>query len=483
MRRQRNTKIAATLGPASATYDTIRELFLKGADVFRLNFSHGTYDFHQQCYNHVRKIEQETGRPICVLMDLQGPKLRVGEFAEGPITLQQGQEFVLDLARGLGDNKRVTLPHPALYKALVSGTHLLLDDGKLRLEVTSATADRITTKVLVGGKLSNHKGVNIPGVSLPISSLTDKDRADLEFGLDMGVDIVALSFVQTPQDVYEARDIIKERAWLGSKIEKPMAIEHLESIVCASDYIMVARGDLGVEMNPEEVPTAQKRIINESRRQGKPVIVATQMLDSMVMNPTPTRAEASDVATAVYEGADAVMLSAESASGDYPIAAVDMMNRIITKVESDPIYREELNHKRYNPEPTEADAITMAANQVSRTISAKAIVTYTTIGSTTLRASRERPQVPILALTSSHHTARVLSLAWGVHAIHCEQVLDFFNISQVTSKICIDESLAHKGDSVIVTAGVPYEVSSGSEIFVPGTTNLLRILKVDASHG
>lgn len=478
MRRNRNTKITATLGPASSSIEVIEKLFLNGADIFRLNFSHGDHQDHAARYKILRDLEEKYERPIAVMMDLQGPKLRVGKFKGGAVQLKAGQSFRLDLEGIEGDESRVQLPHPEIFAVIDRGDELLVDDGKIRLKVTQCSIDFAETIVIIPGKISNHKGVNVPGAELPISVLTEKDRQDLEFGLELGADFVALSFVQKPEDILEARELIGNKAKILAKLEKPQAIQHLDGIVKLSDGVLVARGDLGVEMPPEDVPSIQKQIIRVCRELGRPVMVATQMLDSMVANPTPTRAEASDVATAVYDGADAVMLSAESASGDYPIESVAMMDRIIRRVEQDPYFRVMLDIKRNEPEPTAADAITMAANQVSRTIGAKVIVTFTATGSTTLRAVRERPDVPILALTSNLQTSRHLTLSWGVHAVLCEEVMDFFHMSSETSRIVLRHEFAQTGDLVVITAGVPFKVSNQSQIFVSGSTNLLRIVEV-----
>ena len=478
MDHRKNTKIVATLGPMSSSEAVIEKLITAGADIFRLNFSHGTHEDHQQSFEIIRRLEQKVGRPITILMDLQGPKLRIGKFKDGGTDLQANQTFRLELKERVGNSTNITLPHPEIFAALASGTELLLDDGKIRLKVESCGADFAETKVLVPGYLSDHKGLNVPGVQLPLSVLTTKDRHDLKFGLQLGVDCVALSFVQKPEDVAEARSIIKGRAKIVSKIEKPAAIDQLEEIIALSDAVMVARGDLGVEVAPEEVPGIQKRIIRFCRLAGKPVIVATQMLESMIDNPTPTRAEASDVATAVYEGADAVMLSAESASGNWPVESVAMMTRIINQVEQDECYRAALTTNAANPESTAADAITFAASHVAQTIAAKAIVTFTTLGSTTLRASRARPSVPILALTSAIETARFLNLVWGTSPVVISDVVDFFHFSEETSRVTKTKGFAQSGDKVIVTAGVPDSLAGKTNIFAPGTTNLLRILKV-----
>jgi len=472
MRRHRCSKIIATLGPASSSVSIIESLFLAGVDVFRLNFSHGTHEDHKTNYRIIRNLEEKVGRPIGILMDLQGPKLRIGTFQHKDILLEVGQKFILDSHSEPGDQVRVFLPHPEIFMALKEGTDILLDDGKVRLRVLKATSEEIETRVVVPGPLSDRKGFNVPGVTLPISPITLKDREDLAFGLQMGVDWVALSFVQSPSDVLEARELIGNRAGIISKLEKPSAIEHLKEIVHLSDAIMVARGDLGVEMAPEEVPSIQKQIVRCCRKAGKPVVIATQMLDSMVKSPTPTRAEASDVATAVYDGADAVMLSAESASGNYPLESVAIMDRIITRVEQDPFYRKMQDTNLSEPESTTSDAITAAARQVAHTLQAAAIVTFTSSGMTTLRAARERPEAPILAITPEITTARKLALVWGVHSIKSRPIASF---SEGVNDACLlaeQEGFAKVNDRIVVTAGVPFRVS--------GSTNILRIARIKA---
>ena len=472
VRRFRLTKIVATLGPASSSPEMIRALFDAGVDVFRLNFSHGTHEDHAERLAAIRALEAELDHPIAVMADLQGPKLRVGAFANGPIALQAGQRFRLDLSTEPGDSSRVGMPHPEIFAALKAETDLLLDDGKVRLRVVDCSPDHADTVVLSGTRLSDRKGVNVPGVVLPLSPLTRKDRADLAFALDQGVDWVALSFVQRPEDVAEARKLIASRAALLSKLEKPQAVSHLDEIIELSDGVMVARGDLGVELPAEDVPTIQKRIVRESRRAGKPVIVATQMLESMVGAPAPTRAEASDVATAVYDDADAVMLSAETAAGSYPVEAVSIMDRIARRVEHDPLYRTIMDAQHPDPQQTSADAITAAARQVAHTIQAAAIVTYTTSGSTTLRAARERPEVPILCLTSNIETARRLQLAYGVHSVHSADVTDFNEMVQKAARAAHEDGIAVEGQRLVITAGVPFGT--------PGNTNILRIAWVEA---
>ncbi|MBI3706805.1 MAG: pyruvate kinase [Proteobacteria bacterium] len=467
MRRQRSTKIVATLGPASSSPERIEALFRAGVDVFRLNFSHGTHDDHRARIEAIRRLEQRVRRPIAILADLQGPKLRVGTFAGGPIKLVPGAAFRLDLDKAPGSAARVNLPHPEIFRALRPDSFLLLDDGKLRLRVRDCGADFAACEVVTGGPLSDRKGVNVPDVVLPLSPLTDKDRRDLAFALDHDCDWVALSFVQRPDDIADARRLIAGRAAVMAKLEKPAAIERLDEIVDLCDAIMVARGDLGVEMPPEDVPILQKRILRTCRRTGKPVVVATQMLESMIHAPTPTRAEASDVATAVFDGADAVMLSAETASGDYPVDAVAIMERIVARVEHDPLYRRIMDAEHADPEATAADAITAAARQVARTVRAAAIVTFTTSGSTTLRAARERPDVPILCLTEKLATARRLSLCWGVHPVLTEDVHDFQELASKSVAIARREEFAKQGDRLVITAGVPFGT--------PGATNVLRI--------
>ncbi|MBM3482250.1 MAG: pyruvate kinase [Alphaproteobacteria bacterium] len=467
MIRNRRAKIVATLGPASSDPAMIRALFEAGVDVFRLNFSHGNHEAHQARAEAIRAVEREVKRPIAILADLQGPKLRVGAFQDGKVMLSPGARFRLDLDTTAGDAARAPLPHPEIFAALRPGTDLLLDDGRIRLRIESHGPDHAETTVVTGGELSDRKGVNLPRISLPLSPLTAKDRRDLHFALDLGCDWIALSFVQRPDDVAEAKKLVAGRASVMTKLEKPAALQQLDEIVELSDAIMVARGDLGVELDPEDVPIEQKRIVRVARAAGKPVIVATQMLESMVRAPAPTRAEASDVATAVFDGADGVMLSAETASGHYPREAVQMMNRIIGRVERDEGYRRQMEAQAVNPEATAADAITAAASQVASTIRAACIVTYTTSGSTAMRAARERPCVPVLALTPLRATARRLALTWGVHCVETEDARSFTEMVDKASKVALEEGIAKPGERIVVTAGVPFGT--------PGATNILRI--------
>ncbi|HUG23990.1 pyruvate kinase [Piscinibacter sp.] len=470
MRRIRNAKIVATLGPASSDLETVRRLFLAGVDVFRLNFSHGSAADHRSRVEIIRTLERETGRPIGILADLQGPKLRVGTFPGGPVRLEAGARFDLTLADVSGNTRGCSLPHPEIFAALTPGVELLIDDGRVRLRVDECTTDHAKTRVLVGGDVSDRKGVNVPGVVLPISALTPKDRHDLDTALALGADWVALSFVQRPEDVAEVKRLVDGRAGIVSKLEKPAAVERLEEIAALSDAVMVARGDLGVEMPAEQVPAIQKRIVRCCRRLGRPVIVATQMLDSMVASPVPTRAEASDVATAIYDGADAVMLSAESASGRFPVEAAGMMDRIIGQVEGDPLYRQliDASHTAATAGNADAaDAICCAMRHTVGLVHAAVAVTYSSSGATSLRAARERPESPILSLTPHLSTARRLTLAWGIHSVHTRDVTDAQDMVDCAAEAARAEGMADPGQAIVVIAGMPFGTA--------GTTNLLRI--------
>lgn len=467
LRRRRRTKVIATLGPASSSAEVIERLFRAGADIFRLNFSHGSHADHAERIAIIRALERKLDRPIGILADVQGPKLRVGKFQAGRVQLQTGQPFRLDLSPTPGDVRRVQLPHPEIIGAAGIGTTLLLDDGKLRLRVVRQRDDHLETEVLVGGALSDRKGVNVPDVVLPIPALTEKDREDLAFLLEQGVEYIGLSFVQRPEDVAEAKRIADGRAWIMVKMEKPQAVENLDAIIALADCVMVARGDLGVECPPEEVPLIQKRIVRAARAAGKPVVVATQMLESMISAPAPTRAEASDVATAVFDGADAVMLSAETAAGQFPYEAVNMMDRIIARVEQDPDWRRMTDANRPPPQKSSADAIAAAARQVAHTIEAEAIATFTSTGSTTLRVARERPDCPILGLTASLQTARRMAVVWGVHPLVTVELHSMTDMVAKALRAAVQEGFAKHGDEVVVTAGVPFGT--------PGTTNALRV--------
>jgi pyruvate kinase len=472
MRRLRRTKIVATLGPASSDRSMIARLFQAGADVFRINMSHTSHERMRELAASIRAVETEYGRPIGILVDLQGPKLRVGSFAAGPALLKTGDTFVLDADPGPGDATRVHLPHPEIFAAIQPGHTLLLDDGKVRLVATEADDKRIVTRVEVGGKLSDRKGVSLPDTTVPFSALTEKDRSDLDAALDTGIDWVALSFIQRPEDIAEAKKITRGRAAVMAKIEKPQAVNRLGEIIDLADSLMVARGDLGVEMPLEKVPGVQKQMTRTTRRAGKPVVVATQMLESMIASPVPTRAEVSDVSTAIFEGADAIMLSAESAAGQYPVEAVATMNRIAEEVERDPIYRTILNAQRTEPEATGADAIAAAARQIAETVELAAIICWTSSGSTGLRVARERPTSPIVAISPRLSTGRRLSLVWGVHCIVAEDAHDLDDMVERACWLACKDGFAKPGQRVIIVAGVP--------LGTPGATNMLRIAFVSA---
>ena len=471
MRRLRNVKIVATLGPASNDYEMIKALHEAGADVFRLNMSHGDHGEIRERHRIIREIERELESPIAILADLQGPKLRVGVFANEEEELVEGQSFRFDLDKTAGTNARVCLPHPEIFKALEDGTSLLVNDGKIRLKVEKCGADFADCTVTTGGTISNRKGVNVPEVVLPLAALSEKDRADLEFVCQLGVDWVALSFVQRAADVDEAKVLIDGRAAVLSKIEKPTAVASFEEILAVSDGIMVARGDLGVELPVQNVPPIQKRLVRRCRAAAKPVIVATQMLESMIESPMPTRAEVSDVATAIYEGADAIMLSAESAAGDYPVEAVTTMNNVAIEVESDPTYREIIEASRVAKRESVADGIVAAAREIAETANIKAICCFTQSGTTALLTARERPRVPIIAMTSLRGTARRLSLSWGTHCIMTGEIERFKQAVVNAARAAQSAGYASESDQIVVTAGVPFNV--------PGTTNILRVAPCD----
>ncbi len=466
--RGRRAKIIATLGPASRDPETIADLYEAGADVFRLNFSHGTHADHAASVAAIRALEKTTGQPITILMDLQGPKLRVGAFQGGSVVLKPGQNFRLDLNAELGNEARVCLPHPEIFAALRPGASLLVNDGHLRLKVKTCGKDFAETEVIVAGVISDRKGVNVPDVTLPIPALTEKDKADLEFGLSQGVDWVGLSFVQRPEDVAEVRAAVKGRAGILSKLEKPSALDQLDAIVELSDSVMVARGDLGVEMPLEQVPVLQKRIVRACRKRGKPVVVATQMLESMIKSPVPTRAETSDVATAIYDGVDAVMLSAETAAGSFPVRAVATMHRIIGHVESDEHYLDLMQAGHNETEHSSPAAITAAAGQIAHTLKAAAIVTFTSSGSTTLRAAQERPDVPILCITPSLNAGRRLGLVWGVQALVGDFIHSVDDIGDVAVKGAQRCGIGKDGQALVITAGMPFGKV--------GSTNMVRVV-------
>ena len=468
--RKRKVRILATLGPASSSPEMIAKLFLAGADAFRINMSHGGHEDKAALVANIRALEKEYGHATTILFDLQGPKLRIGKFEGGRVELKTGSTFVLDRDPTPGTAKRVQLPHHELFLALEKGARLLLDDGKLVLRVSRVEAERITTKVEVGGPLSNNKGLNVPDVVVPLAALTEKDRADLTFALDQGADWIALSFVQRPDDVAEARRLIGGKASLLVKIEKPAALDRLEEILELADAVMVARGDLGVELPPEQVPPLQKRIVELARRMGRPVVVATQMLESMIASPSPTRAEVSDVATAIYDGADAVMLSAESAAGAWPEEAVTMMDRIAQSVEADPSYHARVHFTETRPDATTADALAEAAGSIARTVAVAATICFTLSGSTARRLARERPTVPLLVLTPRLVTARRLGLLWGAHAVRTRDVASFEEMVGKSKRMALRHGVGKAGDRLVLMAGVPFGT--------PGSTNVLHVVRL-----
>jgi pyruvate kinase len=468
----RRTKIVATLGPASSSADMIARLFEAGADVFRINMSHTSQERMRELVGMIRAVERDTGRPIGVLIDLQGLKLRLGTFNGGAVVVKSGDSFVLDTDAAPGDATRAYLPHPEIFVTIKTGHTLLIDDGKVRLTVSEAGPKSIVTRVVVGGKLSDRKGVSLPDTMIPFSALADKDRSDLEAALATDIDWVALSFIQRPEDIAEAKKITRGRAAVMAKIEKPQAVHRLAEIIDLADALMVARGDLGVEMPLEKVPGVQKQMTRAGRVAGKPVVVATQMLESMINAPVPTRAEVSDVATAIFEGADAVMLSAESAAGSFPVQAVATMNRIAEEVEGDALYRNIVAAQRAAPEATGADAIADAARQIADTLDLAAIICWTSSGSTGLRVARERPRSPIVALSPNISTGRRLAVVWGVHCVVTEDAHDQDDMVERACRIAIRENFAKPGQRVIVVAGVPFGT--------PGATNMLRIAYIGA---
>jgi pyruvate kinase len=467
MRRARKSKVVATIGPATRTPEGIRALFHRGADVFRINMSHTDHAVLAETVAMIRAVETEAGRPIAILVDLQGPKLRVGELKGGAVDLKVGAYLTLAQDKTSSDKSCLPIPHPEIFAALKAGDTLLIDDGKICLSINEVTEKKAEATVINGGKVSNHKGINLPQTVLAIPALTPKDRSDLDAALHLDIDWIALSFVQRADDVAELRKLVAGRAGVLAKIEKPAALSTLDQIVEIADAVMVARGDLGVELPLEDVPGRQKEIIRAARRAGKPVVVATQMLESMITSPVPTRAEVSDVATAIFDGADAVMLSAETATGAHPAEAVGVMDRIARAVEADPQYRAIIDAQRVAPEPTMPDAIMAAVHDVTHTIHASAIVCWTKSGSTGLRAARERPEAPIIALTPIAQMARRLTLAWGLHCVVAEDAKDIEDVVERAARIAQSEGFAKAGERIVISAGLP--------LGTPGATNMLRV--------
>ena len=472
--RGRKVKILATIGPASRSPEMLNRLFKAGVDAFRVNMSHGDHGDHEQTIKAIRALEKEFHRPIAILADLQGPKLRVGKFKDGKAVIRHSGHFTLDRDPALGDETRVELPHPELFGLLEKGQRLLINDGKIRLKVISADENQIKCSADVGGVISDRKGVNVPDAEVPIPALTDKDRKDLAFAMSQGVDWIGLSFVQRPEDLAEARRLMGGKGALCAKIEKPMAVRRLDEIIEMSDGIMVARGDLGVELEPQEVPPLQKKIVNKARTAGKPVIVATQMLESMIDSPAPTRAEVSDVANAVYDGADAVMLSAETAAGDWPEEAVTIMHRIARQVERDEAYLERVRFLDTPPDSTTADALAHACMTVADTVAIEAITVFTGSGSTARRVARERPNVPVLVLTPSMTTARRLGLLWGAHAVATKDIGSFEEMIAKGKRMALRHGFGKAGSKVIALAGVPFGT--------PGSTNLMHVVTISGDE-
>ncbi|MEY4721275.1 MAG: pyruvate kinase [Pseudomonadota bacterium] len=472
--RSRKVKILATLGPASREPEMIARLIEAGADAFRVNMSHGDHETHARTIAAIRAVEKDCGRPVAILCDLQGPKLRVGQFVDGRAVIRHGSHFTFDRNPLPGDDTRVCLPHPELFGVLKRGQRLLIDDGKLRLRVAEAGPDFIRCQAEVGGVISDRKGVNVPDAVVPIPALTEKDRRDLAFAVEHGADWIALSFVQRAEDVAEARRLMGGYGALMAKIEKPAAIDSLDGIIELSDAIMVARGDLGVELNPEEVPPLQKRIVAATRRSGKPVVVATQMLESMIESPAPTRAEVSDVANAVYDGADAVMLSAETASGAWPVEAVTIMDRIAGQVERDPGYRHQVSYAQVLPDSTTADALAQACASIAQAVTLSGIIVFTGSGSTARRVARERPDVPMLVLTPSAKIARKLALLWGAHAVHTRDIGSFEEMIAKGKRMALRHGFGAAGSKLIALAGVPFGT--------PGSTNLLHVVTLSGDE-
>lgn len=473
MRRDRRVKIVATLGPASSEPDMLERLFEAGVDVFRINMSHSTHEVARKLHGTVRNAELKYKRPIGILCDLQGPKFRIGEIEGGRTFISEGALFRFDSREDVGSAERVFLPHPQIFEAVEPGHTLLLDDGKLRMRVADRSVREITAEVLVGGALASRKGIAMPDSILPINPITDKDLADLDYALRLGIDWIALSFVQRGDDMVLARRLIGQGASIMAKIEKPSAIADLDAIIAAGDGFMVARGDLGVEMPVERVPGLQKEITRKARAAGKPVVVATQMLESMIASPMPTRAEVSDVATAVFDGADAIMLSAESAVGQFPIEAVQMMNRIAIEVENDAGYDDLVHAMRTVPLPTGADAIAAAVHKIAGTLQLAAIICYTATGSTALRVARERPGLPVIGLTPVLATGRKLAIVWGIHSVLTSDPANLADMVRKGCQIAFEEQFAAAGEGVIITAGVP--------LGTPGTTNMVRMAYLDES--
>lgn len=467
----RKTKIVCTIGPASRVYDVIEKLIRMGMNVARLNFSHGSYKEHLQVIENIRQASLKIGQPIAILQDLGGPKIRVGKIIKEPIFLKEGSSFILTNRKVAGDEQEVSLTFPSLPQKVKKGDCIFLADGTLELKVKEFTSTDIICRVVRGGKLTSHQGVNIPNISMDIPSLTEKDYQDILFGIKNKVDFIGLSFIRRAEDVLKVRKILKENKAeeisLIAKIEKKEAVDNLKEIIEASDGIMVARGDLGVEIPLENVPLVQKNIIKKCNFVGKPVITATQMLVSMMSNPRPSRAEVTDVANAILDGTDAIMLSEETAIGNFPLEAVETMNRIAISAEGAIDYEKILSERSISVKPTNADAISHATCQVALDLKVKAIVTFTFSGSTARMVSRYRPPVPIIAASTQDSTVKKLTLSWGVYPFKTEELADTDDMITRSRKVALETGLVRPGEKIVVTAGIPFRV--------PGSTNLLKV--------
>lgn len=472
----RRAKIVATLGPATSSYKDIRAILEAGVNVARMNLSHGSYDVHEGVYANVRKAAADLGKNTAVLVDLQGPKIRLGKFEGGPYELAEGDVFTITTDDIIGNKDISSTTFKGLPADVKVGDPLLIDDGKVTLRATAVTANAVTCVVTVPGPVSNNKGINLPGVAVNVPALSDKDEADLRWGLKLGADFIALSFVRDAADIVRVHEIMDEegrRVPVIAKIEKPQAVDNLEEIVDAFDGIMVARGDLGVELPLEAVPIVQKRAVELARRMAKPVIVATQMLESMISSPRPTRAETSDVANAVLDGADAVMLSGETSVGEFPVITVSTMARIIESTEEHGLER--IAPLGTKPR-TQGGAITLAAAEVASFVEAKFLCVFTESGDSIRRMSRLRTAIPMIGFTPNESTLRRMSLNWGVHGVLCESVLHTDAMFGQVDEYLIGQDRAKMGEKVVVISGSPPGIA--------GSTNDLRVHNVgDARNG
>ena len=470
IKNYRKTKILATIGPSSEKITKIEKLISSGVDAFRINCSHTTESQFESYIKNIRKVEKKLKKPIGILIDLQGPKLRIGEI-ENNIPLKRGQKLLFINSKKSSKSNEVPLPEEKVFKSIKVNHPIFIDDGKIKLKVLKVYKNIIETKVLLEGVLKSKKGINLPETVLKNSALTSKDKKNVKKGIELGVDWIALSFIQSPEDIKDLRKICKKNVSIMAKIEKPTALNHINKITELADGLMIARGDLGVELPIQDVPSWQKRIIREARMQGKPVVVSTQMLESMITSKTPTRAEVSDVATAVFEGSDAVMLSAESAIGDNPELAVKMMDKIAHSVEKNPNYSSILSAQLEETPDSTPDAIATAARSLASELNSPIIVCYTESGSTGIKVSRVRPKQMILTVTPIIKTARKLTLVWGVKCIVQKDANNLEQMIRMTKAYSKKEKIIKIGEKMVITAGLPLKKL--------GTTNLIRVIKVD----